>query len=192
MIRNYPIVSVLVVSAVVGVIVAVLWPGMKERGAVPPITGQVQNFILAQAPGPGPETAWRDADGGSVSLADFRGQVVMLNFWATWCAPCIRELPSIDRLQAELAGDDFAVVAVNIDRGGVAVAAPFSERLGLRNLKVYVDAESTFARAVRVNVMPTTVVYDRSGRELGRLEGAAEWDTPEAIALLRWFIQDQR
>ncbi|MEQ8246648.1 MAG: TlpA disulfide reductase family protein [Alphaproteobacteria bacterium] len=157
----------------------------------PPIEGQVQNFALAEGRGAGPVTPWRDSQGGLVRLADFQGKVVMVNFWATWCAPCIRELPSIDRLQAELSGGDFTVVAVNIDKGGKSIAGPFAERLGLRNLDLYLDAQSALARAVRVTVMPTTIIYDRQGQERGRLEGGAEWDTPEALALLRWFIQDQ-
>ena len=185
---------VMLVAAVIA-IAAVVTFFLRTQDATlsgtPPITGQVQNFAVAEQPRSGPETAWRTEKGEPVSLVEFRGRVVMLNFWATWCAPCIRELPSIDRLQAVLGGEDFAVIAVNIDRGGREVAAPFSARLGLKNLDLYLDADSTFSRAVGVNVMPTTIVYDRAGVERGRLEGAAEWDTPEALELLRWFIQER-
>ena len=152
------------------------------------IEGQVQNFLVGDRPGP--DTQWRSDDGAKVSLADFGGKVVMVNFWATWCAPCIRELPSINRLQAELSGDDFTVVAINIDTGGEAVAAPFAKRLKIGNLDLYLDPRGATSRAMGVNVMPTTVVYDRSGQEVGRLEGGAEWDSPEALALLRWFINN--
>lgn len=173
----------------VAAVVVVLVVGLRDDGASgPQIVGQVQNFIVAQRPGH--DVDWRDADNEKVSLADFRGKVVMVNYWATWCAPCIRELPSIDRLQAELGGPDFTVVAINVDRGGKAAAAPFAERLKLENLALYLDPRNATGRAVGVNVMPTTIVYDREGNEIGRLEGGAEWDSPEAMALLRWYIDE--
>jgi thiol-disulfide isomerase/thioredoxin len=140
------------------------------------VEGQVQNFLLGNRPGP--DAQWRSGEGAKVSLADFTGKVVMVNFWATWCAPCIRELPSINRLQAVLGGDDFTVVAINIDTGGEAVAAPFSRRLKISNLDLYIDPRGATSRAMGVNVMPTTVIYDRGGQEVGRLEGGAEWDSP--------------
>ena len=152
------------------------------------VEGQVQNFLVGDRPVPDAE--WRSGEGAKVSLADFSGKVVMVNFWATWCAPCIRELPSINRLQAVLGGDDFTVVAINIDTGGEAVAAPFSKRLKIGNLDLYLDPRGATSRAMGVNVMPTTVIYDRGGQEVGRLEGGAEWDSPEALALLEWFIND--
>jgi thiol-disulfide isomerase/thioredoxin len=152
------------------------------------VEGQVQNFLLGNRPGP--DAQWRSGEGAKVSLADFTGKVVMVNFWATWCAPCIRELPSINRLQAVLGGDDFTVVAINIDTGGEAVAAPFAKRLKIGNLDLYLDPRGATSRAMGVNVMPTTVVYDRAGQEVGRLEGGAEWDSPEALALLHWFINN--
>ncbi|MDA0367438.1 MAG: TlpA disulfide reductase family protein [Proteobacteria bacterium] len=178
-----------ILAAAVAVVLFVgLKPGSENSGG-PRIEGQVQNFSVANRPTEA--TAWRDGQGGKVSLADFSGKVVMVNFWATWCAPCVRELPSINRLQAELAGDDFTVVAINIDTGGEAVAAPFAKRLEIANLALYLDPRGTTSRSMGVNVMPTTVVFDRAGNEVGRLEGGAEWDSPEAVALLRWFIDNK-
>lgn len=162
--------------------------GAADSG--PPITGQVQNFIPASATRQGPDVAWTNGNGDSRTLADFRGKVVMVNFWASWCAPCLRELPSIDRLQAIMAGDDFTVVAINIDQEGLRVAQPFAQRLNLASLSLYLDPRSIVSRAMGVQVMPTTVLYDRTGRELGRLEGSAEWDTPEAQALLQYYIDE--
>ena len=150
--------------------------------------GQVRNFLVGDRPGP--DTQWRSGEGAKVSLADFSGKVVMVNFWATWCSPCIRELPSINRLQAELGGADFTVVAINIDAGGAADAAPYAKDLKIGNLDLYLDPRGDTSRAMGVKVLPTTVVYDRTGQEVGRLEGGAEWDSPEALALLRWFINN--
>jgi thiol-disulfide isomerase/thioredoxin len=171
-------------------IVVVLLVGLRDGDGTTGlrIEGQVQNFVVGDRPRP--DAQWRNENGNRVSLTDFGGKVVMVNFWATWCAPCIRELPSINRLQAELGGDDFTVVAINIDTGGEAIAAPFAKRLEIDNLDLYLDPRGATSRAMGVNVMPTTVVYDRTGQEVGRLEGGAEWDTPEALALLRWFIEN--
>jgi thiol-disulfide isomerase/thioredoxin len=158
----------------------------------PPITGEVQKFIPANAGRLGPDVEWTNGNGDARRLDDFSGKVVMVNFWASWCRPCLRELPSIDRLQAAMAGDDFTVVAINIDQEGLRVAEPFARQLNLSSLSLYLDPRSIVSRAMGVQGMPTTVLYDRKGRELGRLEGIAEWDTPEAQALLQYYIDETR
>lgn len=176
---------------VTAVAVVLLLNARAERraGDSPPTEGQVQAFALAEAPRPAPEAVWHDGAGREVALADFRGRIVMVNFWATWCAPCVRELPSIDRLQTKLAGEDFTVVAINVDAGGADRAAAFAEELQIDALPLNLDPRMVAARAMDVAVMPTTVIYDREGKELGRMEGGAEWDSPEAVALLQWFIE---
>lgn len=156
----------------------------------PKYTGQMQNFVLTKGRADPPAETWRDADGTSVSLKDFRGKVVLLNFWASWCAPCLRELPSINALQAKLGGDKFQVVALNLDRNGAKAALPMIERLKLDRLKLQLDPESKVAVDLGVSVMPTTIVYDAAGRELGRLKGAAEWNSPEALELVSYFIDN--
>ena len=177
-------------AALILVVIVALAPEIPRELPGPRIEGQVQNFIITNAALPAPPMTWTDADGANISLADFRGKVVMVNFWATWCAPCLRELPSINELQAKLAGDDFTVVAINIDKEGKQVAEPFATRLGLDRLDLYLDPALVVARAMGVQVMPTTIVYDREGREIGRLMGGAEWNSPEAIALLRFIIEN--
>lgn len=154
----------------------------------PKLVGQVQNFVLSQDAPRAPDEAWHDAGGAAVSLGDFRGKVVLLNFWASWCAPCLRELPSINDLEAKLGGDKFEVVALNLDRKGEALARPVIDKLNLDRLKLNLDPESRVARELGVRVMPTTIIYDSAGRELGRFQGAADWNAPEAIALVSFFI----
>jgi thiol-disulfide isomerase/thioredoxin len=121
-------------------------------------------------------------------LSDFAGRVVLLNLWATWCAPCVREMPTLDRLQAELGGPDFEVVALSSDRAGAAAVEPFFRTHGLSRLGVYLDPQGEATRALGTRGLPTTVLIDREGREVGRLEGVAEWDSPEAKALIRAYI----
>ena len=156
----------------------------------PKLAGPMQVFQLAPSAKPRPTTTWRDGNGKAISLAKFKDKVVLVNFWATWCPPCIRELPSIDRLQASLGGDNFTVVAVSIDRGGKPVAMLLVKRLKIKHLTLYLDKESKTARDLGVRSMPTTFIFDRMGREVGKLEGGAEWDDKDAVALVKFFIDN--
>ena len=127
-----------------------------------------------------PQDPFLDGSGAAKTLADFKGRPVVLNFWATWCAPCVKELPSLARLQA--ARPDLAVLIVNVEKKGARVAAPFLEENGVEGLEPYVDGEMKLWRAFRLNGLPTTVLIDAEGREVARHEGEADWDTPEVQA----------
>lgn len=129
----------------------------------------------------GPTLAFRDAAGNNVSLADFRGRPVLLNLWATWCAPCIKEMPSLDALAAA-SGDKLHVITVSQDMQPEKVAPFFKER-ELANLAPYTDPDMGLSLAYKVN-LPTTIMFDAEGREQWRLSGAMEWDGPEAKALI--------
>jgi thiol-disulfide isomerase/thioredoxin len=146
-------------------------------------------FALHESPQPVPDLQFEDGQGTTLSLADFRGRVVLLNIWATWCAPCRREMPTLDRLQAELGGPDFEVVALSIDRQGRRVVADFYEELGLRQLGIYLDPSGKAPRELNALGIPTTLLIDREGKEVGRLLGPAEWDSPEMADFIRGQIQ---
>ena len=154
---------------------------------MPPLTGWMQNFTLNQQVKPAPPIAFRDENGNEKNVSDFRGQVLLINFWATWCAPCIRELPSLERLQARKGGRDFSVLAVSADLKGATVAKPFLKRHGLEKLPLYLDPEMNFARAFGVKSLPTTILIDKQGNFIGSLAGLAEWDSSEAAALIDFF-----
>ncbi|HEY9568502.1 MAG TPA: TlpA disulfide reductase family protein, partial [Thalassobaculum sp.] len=128
-------------------------------------------------------------DGRPIKLDAYRGSLVLLNVWATWCAPCIRELPSLDRLQAELGGERFRVVLLSVDRKGLETAAPFLEKLGIANLRTAADPKSELARALGATGLPTSVLLDADGRIVGRMLGDAEWDSPAAKALLLHYLE---
>ena len=133
-----------------------------------------RNFIMHEAPEPGAAVRFEDDQGQPRSLADFRGKIVLLNIWATWCAPCLKEIPALDRLAAALNGADFAVVTVSVDRKGIdAVRKAFAER-DVQKLPIYVDRSGEALRMVRAIGLPTSLFIDREGREFGRAVGPAE------------------
>jgi thiol-disulfide isomerase/thioredoxin len=172
-------------------VAATLWlhrPSAAEA-ARPPQAGDMRQFNLLDAPRPAPEVAFTDVAGREISLADFHGKLILLNLWATWCGPCVEEMPSLDRLQAKLGGRDFQILAVSSDRAGAKVVEPFIAKLGLADLKVYLDPKSKTNHAFGVRGLPTSILIDADGRELGRLEGAAKWDSPETIAFLKHFMK---
>ena len=152
-----------------------------------PLAAAAFNFA-ATGPKPVPELSFLDEGGGEVTLSDLEGDVVVLNLWATWCAPCRREMPSLDRLQAELGEDGLRVVALSLDRGDVGKVRDFFEELEIAHLAIYQDPEARAGRELGAPGLPTTIVIDRSGQEVGRVLGPAEWDSEEALALLRTLL----
>jgi thiol-disulfide isomerase/thioredoxin len=119
-----------------------------------------------------------------VRLHRFRGKVVVLNLWAAWCAPCIEEMPSLDRLAARLPAADFAVIAVSQDKTGAAAAGPAFRRLDLASLKLHLDPERKLSAELGVRGMPTTVIFDAEGRAVSYREGAAVWDSDKMVSYL--------
>ncbi len=149
------------------------------------ITGQVKNFVLKADLPALPEVPFRDGENKERKLSDWKGRVVMLNLWATWCAPCRHEMPSINRLQEQFGSDQFEVVALSVDRKGLAASAKFLEEVKASSLKLYVDETSDALQKLGVIGLPATFLIDREGREIGRLLGPAEWDSDEAKALIK-------
>jgi len=147
-----------------------------------------KNLILHEAPRPIASIGFEDGQGRPRSLAEFRGKVVLLNIWATWCGPCRREMPSLDRLEGLFGGSDFKVVALSIDRAGLEVVRKFYTNVGIRNLAIYVDSSGKVTRELATVGVPATLLIDRTGRELGRLVGPAEWDEPSIVEFLKLII----
>ncbi len=123
-----------------------------------------------------------------LTLTDFRGKIVLLNVWATWCPPCREEMPTLDRLQAKLGGAEFEVLALSIDEEGVPAVKEFYQELGIDALRIYAGQSSMPPSALNVLGLPTTLLIDREGRELGRSVGPAAWDSPEVVVLIRQHL----
>jgi thiol-disulfide isomerase/thioredoxin len=144
-----------------------------------------RNFIIHDGPDAVVAISFEDDQGQARSLADFRGKVVLLNVWATWCVPCRKEMPALMRLHTALSDADFAVVAVAVDRAGIAPVRAFLGELGLQSLPIYLDGSGRLVSSVRTIGLPTSLVIDRQGHEFGRIVGPVDWDAPETIAFLR-------
>jgi thiol-disulfide isomerase/thioredoxin len=142
-------------------------------------------FVLRKEPEALPEIKFEDGDGRERTLADWKGKVVLLNLWATWCVPCRKEMPALDRLQASLGSDRFQVVAISVDRTGVAGAKKFLQETQTANLAVYADPTARLASSLRAAGLPATLLIDKQGREIGRLLGPAEWDGEAAQRLIQ-------
>lgn len=135
-----------------------------------------------------PQLQFVDGEGRVLSLADFRGKVVLLNIWATWCPPCRAEMPTLDRLQAKLGGPGFEVLALSIDQEGVPLVKAFYQEVGLKALRIYIEESGMSLLALNVVGLPATLLIDPRGREIGRTLGPAEWDSPGVITVIRRYL----
>lgn len=154
-------------------------------------TGEMVAFLAKPQPAPLPALAFEDGAGKSLTLADFKGKVVLLNLWATWCAPCRKEMPALDRLQVHFKDQPFEVLALSVDRGGAIASKKFLDQIQVTNLKLYVDPTARQHQTVRAVGLPTTILIDGRGQEIGRLAGPAEWDSPEAKALIEAALKQR-
>lgn len=162
-----------------------------------PNTGWLQEFAVGElnklAPAnpaaPLPIVTFENERGLQVGFDEFRGKILLINFWATWCAPCRHEMPALDALESAMGGPDFAVLALSIDRGGHDVAAKFYRETDIKSLPLYLDSGSRAARALNVYGLPVTILADRDGFEIARFVGPADWASADAQKLIRAAIE---
>jgi len=145
-------------------------------------------FIVRPKPLQIGDFSFENASGKELPAADLKGKVVLLNIWATWCVPCREEMPQLNALQAELGGDNFEVVAINIDKGGPEKAETFLEETGASDLAFYFDPTGKLFATLKAVGMPTTLLLDPEGKEIGRLVGPADWASPEAKTIVETAI----
>ena len=153
------------------------------------LTGEMQNFAPYETPRAFKGFTFLNADGEVEQISDYRGKVVLVNFWATWCGPCKREMPSLDRLQGDLGGDDFTVLAVGQDLQGMEKVEKFFKKRGIQNLAILNDKTLKSGRNAGVFGLPASILLNANGEEVGRLIGPAEWDAPEAKFLIKHIIK---
>jgi|SRR5579883_1102322 len=158
-----------------------------HRPVESPSGGILGQFSPLDPPRPAPALTFEGRDGSPRSLSEFQGRWVLVNLWATWCGPCVREMPSLDRLQEKL-GNRLTVLAISEDRGAAHVVDPFLEKLGIKNLAIYFDPKSTVGQALGIGGLPTSFLIDGEGSIIGRLEGPAEWDSVAIVSKLETYI----
>lgn len=159
----------------------------------PLATGELAAFLVNQTPLDLPEIKFLNASADDkllsgtdeIDLSHFKGKVVLVNLWATWCGPCRHEMPTLDALQAKLGSDKFEVVTINVDRKSTAGAEAFFSEIGIKNLSLYADPTTKAMRSLRARGLPMTMLLNTDGKEVGRIFGPAEWASQEAINLIQ-------
>lgn len=146
--------------------------------------GEMKKLAIHDAPKPGSEVAFIAPDGAEVRLADFAGHTLLLNFWATWCAPCRKEMPALDALAGAMADTDLKVVIVATGKNNPAAIEKFFEKHGITTLQSHLDPNSALARDMGIFGLPITLVIDPDGQEIARLRGDADWNSDDARAIL--------
>ena len=156
------------------------------------LQGRIKPFIRFDRPRPAPMAAFLDGQGRAVNALAFYGDVVLLSFWATWCAPCVWEMPHLDRLQARYIGKGLRVAAVSEDEQGEEEVRAFYRRHEIRNLPLYLDPEGAAIKEYGwIHGLPTTYLIDRKARVVGYMDGPAEWDSPEAHRLIEALLDEK-
>jgi thiol-disulfide isomerase/thioredoxin len=151
--------------------------------------GEMAAFVMKKTPEALPDITFEDAAGKTVSLSSFKGKTILLNLWATWCGPCREEMPALNALQKELGSDKFEVVALSLDRAGYAASRKFLDELKANDVHLYADPTAKQGMALKLIGMPTTILINKDGLEVGRLAGEAKWNSPDAKKLVEAAIE---
>jgi thiol-disulfide isomerase/thioredoxin len=169
-------------------------PAVELAKRIAPLArGEIAALVPAERPLRLPDLAFRDGTGRERHLSEWRGRTVLLNLWATWCVPCRKEMPALDALQGKLGGEDFQVVAVNIDTRDPDKPKTFLKDLGVKHLAYYADPSAKVFQDLkaigRAFGMPTTLLVDPRGCEIGTIAGPAEWASDDAIKLIQAAVK---
>ncbi len=151
--------------------------------------GDMRKLVVHGTPYAASEIAFISQDGGDITLADYHGQITVVNFWATWCAPCRAEMPQLSDLQTQLGSDDFSVVTIATGRNPRPAIKAFFAEIAVTNLPLHADPQQSLTRDMGVLGLPVTVILDREGMEIARLQGDANWNSESAVAILRALIK---
>jgi thiol-disulfide isomerase/thioredoxin len=151
-------------------------------------SGDMEKLVFLAAPAEVPQTPFTDIDGAEHTLSQFQGKYVLVNFWATWCAPCRKEMPMLSALQSEFGGDNFEVVTIATGRNSVPGIQKFFAEIGVSNLPLYLDPKQQLARDMAILGLPISIILDPEGREIARMRGDATWDGDSAKAIIAALI----
>ena len=174
-----------VLAAAGGTVAAAWWPRKPQAQDLQDLRTALKR---SDPPVAAPDIRFVDANGGEHRLSEFRGHGMVINLWATWCVPCVAEMPSLATLSKTLAPADIAVLPLSSDRGGAAAVQAFFRKHEIGGLPVLLDPQGAASQSFGVEGIPVTVIVDKAGREQARLEGSADWSTPLAAAVVRKLV----
>ncbi len=186
--NTYAAINLAIMAIIAAVSSTYAIAGTKNKA---PPKGVLSHFKPALSIINAPETPFTDRYGQKLTLKNYRGKTILVNFWATWCVPCIEEMPSLERLQNKFRGSRVKVLAISVDHRGWAKINPFIKRMNLTNVSIFHDVGSKLMLKLKVKGLPTTILFDHKGIEVGRLTGAAKWDADEVIALIQRYLPKQ-
>ena len=147
----------------------------------------LKNLVLIKNPKPYEEIIFKDIDQKDVNLVDFKGKLVILNFWATWCAPCKEEMPSLDTLQTNIKLNNLKIFPINIGQEDISKSKLFFKELNIKNLDIYIDAPITLAKKFSLRGIPTTIIFYKEGKEFARIIGSIDFNDDEFINWLKLY-----
>ena len=194
------IVSLALIATAFGVYLKGEGDGKVGTTSAPPVqggvtralaTGDMTAFVVKAERKPVPEISFTTENGTALSLGQWKGRVVLVNLWATWCAPCRKEMPALAALQSEMGSKDFEVVAISVDRKGVEASAKFLSEVGASALKLYADPSTDALTKFQAVGLPASILIDRQSREIGRLLGPAQWNSDDARALIKAAVEER-
>ncbi len=154
-------------------------------------TGDMRKLMFHSAPMAGSDVAFTSESGSEMTLADYEGHYVVLNFWATWCAPCRKEMPHLSALQTQLGGDKMQVVTIATGRNPRPAMERFLAEIGVDNLPLHTDPRQALARNMGVLGLPVTIILDPTGQEIARMQGDADWSSDSAVAIMQALIDGE-
>jgi thiol-disulfide isomerase/thioredoxin len=179
-----------VTAMLIGPISGSCVPALSDIGTEQPtLTTQHGRYVVERRSWFAGEMALRTGEGGATHFGAFRGKIVLLNFWASWCAPCVTEMPALDRLQAALGSSNFMVVAVSIERNSLERTTAFYQQYALRHLAIFTDESSSVEDGFKLAGLPTSYIVDPDGRVRGYISGAVDWDSESERSLIRYYTQ---
>tara|TARA_B110000902_G_C13775776_1_gene386199 strand:- start:13 stop:528 length:516 start_codon:yes stop_codon:yes gene_type:complete len=147
----------------------------------------LKNLVLLKNPKLYKDVIFMDINQKNVNLYDFKGKLIILNFWATWCAPCKEEMPSLDNLQSNTKLNNLKIFPINIGQEDIAKSKFFFKELNIKNLDIYIDAPISLAKKFSIRGVPTTILFNKEGKEFARIIGSIDFDDKEFINWLKFY-----
>ncbi|AVT47928.1 TlpA disulfide reductase family protein [Shewanella baltica] len=166
--------------------VAHAYPGMQQ--ATKPMESTVDLINVLPKTFPIEPVAFNDVDGKAIDFSQFKGKIIMVNMWATWCPPCVRELPAIERLATKFKAEDFVLLPISIDAEGKQQVQPFLNSLGMPNFNSYYDQSQSLGDVFPLDTIPATFILDQQGQLIAFVRSYVDWDDAKAVSLIQGFI----